>query len=391
MDFARVQRFAADSKIDAWVIYDFRGGNPVLTQLLPKQRWTTRRVWLVIRLDKRPLLIVHHIDAPQFADCDVECAVFTGWRDMLALLKTSLAGAKRVAMEYSPNNELPAVSFADAGSVELIRSFGHEVVSSADLIQVALAVWSPEARREHARAAKITAQIKDEAFALIRDRIQSNSPVTELDVQRWILRRFEEEKLDPDHPPIVGCNANSGDPHFEVSPTSPLPIKRGDWVLIDLWARVPGEQHVFADISWVGFAGTDVPDAHRNAFAAVTGARDAAMKLAVDRWRAKKSVQGFELDDAARSVLIAAGFETAIRHRTGHSLSPGPKVHGLGANLDGFETRDSRLILPGTGFTIEPAVYPGTFGCRSEINVFVDETAGPVLTSPIQDDVLILV
>lgn len=390
MNLPEIQSFLRDSKLDAWLVYDFRGGNPVFPQLLDGEKWTTRRAMLVIPASGEASLIVHNIDAPQFADCGVERQIYTDWKQWQTLVRAAVADRKRVAMEYSPMGELPAVSFVDGGFLEFVRMLGPEVVSSGDLIQFSVARWSDKALEHHHRCAALTASVKDEAFALIRDRLAAGATVTEHDVQRHILNRFAEHGLDPDHPPIVGVNEHSGDPHFEVSSTNPSVIRKGDWVLIDLWARYPGQEHIFADITWMGFCGPRVPDEHQRVWNAVKGARDAAKRLVVDRWNAKQPVHGYELDDAARAVIDAAGYHDAIRHRTGHSLSPGPKIHGLSANLDNFETRDTRLILPQTGFTIEPALYVPGFGCRSEINLYVDVARGPIVTSPIQDEVLLL-
>lgn len=390
MNLPDIQSFLGESGIDAWLIYDFRGSNPVFSQLLERQRWTTRRALLVVPVTGKAKLIVHNIDAPQFADAGIERVVYTDWQQWQEAVGAALRPKARIAMEYSPMGELPAVSFVDGGFLEFIRHLGAEVVSSGDLIQYSVARWSDAAVEKHLACSALTAQVKDDAFALIRDRVASNVQVTEYDVQQLIMRRFAEHGLDPDHPAIVGVNGHSGDPHFEVSSSHPSPIRRGDWILIDLWARYPGEQHIFADITWMGYCGPRVPDEHQRVWNAVKGARDAATQLVIDRWSASAALFGWELDDAARAVIDAAGYHDAIRHRTGHSLSPGPKIHGLSANLDNFETRDTRRILPRTGFTIEPALYVPGFGCRSEINVYVDPVRGPVVTSPIQDEVLLL-
>ncbi len=389
MNLQTVRSFLIESNLDGWLVYDFRGNNAVLAELLPGQRWTTRRLALYIPATGEPRLIVHNIDAPQFVLAGVMQTIYTDrhqWQAHIA----GLAGGKKIAMEFSPLGELPAIAVVDAGVVDWLRTLGTQVVSSQDLIQIAVARWSPAAVEAHHRCSAITNQVKDDAFKLISDRVRAGTAVTELDVQRFILQRFESAGLDPDHPPIVGANANSGDPHFAVSQTAPARINVGDWVLIDLWARYPGREHIFADITWVGFVGSQLPEKHARVFRSVAAARDAAIKLAVDRWQANKPVRGCELDAAARAVFIADGYEQNIRHRTGHSLSPGPKVHGLGANLDDFETHDTRQILPHTGFTIEPALYFADFGCRSEINVYVDPACGPVLTSGLQESVLML-
>lgn len=390
MNLIDIQSFLRESKIDAWLVYDFRGGNPVFSQLFGREHWTTRRALLVIPASGTPTVILHNIDAPQFASCGIERAVYTDWREWQTLVTAAVDRRPTIAMEYSPMGELPAVSFVDGGFLEYVRSLGATIVSSGDLIQYSVARWSADALEAHYRCASLTASIKDQAFALIRDRLASNASVSEYDIQQFIMKRFAEEGLDPDHPPIVGVNEHSGDPHFEVSPTHSSPVRKGDWILIDLWARYPGQQHLFADITWMGFCGPRVPESHQRVWNAVKSARDAALRLVQERWTRGQDVLGFELDDAARAEIESAGFSSAIRHRTGHSLSPGPKIHGLSANLDNFETRDTRRILPRTGFTIEPALYVPGFGCRSEINVYMDAMRGPIVTSPIQDEVLLL-
>lgn len=390
MNLPQIQAFMREQNLHAWAVYDFRGSNPIFTQLLQREHWTTRRVLFVVPAQGEPTLIVHNIDAPQFGSAGIRREIYSDWKQWQSVVRAALKPSMRVAMEYSPMGELPAVSFVDGGFLEFVRSLGVEVVSSGDLIQYSVARWSDEALAKHHDCARLTAQVKDEAFGLIRDRLAAGQPVTEYDVQQLIMKRFANYGLDPDHPPIIGVNEHSGDPHFEVSPTNPSPIRKGDWVLIDLWARFPGQQHIFADITWMGYCGPKVPDEHQRVWNAVKGARDAAKALVIDRWNAKQPVQGWELDDAAQRVIINAGYESAIRHRTGHSLSPGPKIHGLSANLDNFETRDTRLILPQTGFTIEPALYVPGFGCRSEINLYVDPQRGPIVTSPIQEEVMLL-
>jgi len=394
------QAYMRDQKIDGWLVYDFRGSNPILPQLLPGKRWTTRRALLFVPASGQAVLLVHGIDQPQFREAAVRQEVYLSWRDLIGWLASMAAGRGRIAMEYSPGGMLPAVSMADAGTVELVRALGVEVVSSANLIQACIATWSPAARAEHDRASKAVGKIKDEAFALIAQRISAGQSVNEYEVQQHILQGFAAAGLETSEPPIVAVNAHSGDPHFEVSATDPAPIRRGDWVLIDLWARRPGEKNVYSDITWVGFAGNRVPAKQQEVFNVVKAARDAALQQAVQAWQgrtgsaregeAPAELQGWQLDDAARQVIIDAGYERYIRHRTGHSLSPGPLVHGLGFNLDNLETHDTRAVLPGLGFTIEPGIYLPEFGVRLEIDVFVDPERGPTVTSVIQNDVVLL-
>jgi Xaa-Pro aminopeptidase len=385
-----IQAYMRDQRIDAWLVYDFRGSNPVLAQLLPGQRWTTRRAVLFVPARGAPELLAHGIDFAQFKDVSVPCTRYLGWTDLRDWLAARLAGCARVAMEYAPGGALPAVSIVDAGTVELVRSFGAEVVSSANLIQVSVATWSPEAQANHARASQLVGQAKDAAFELIRTRLAAGQRVTEYEVQQHILASFAAAGLETGEPPIVAVNAHSGDPHFEVSADNPAEIRRGDWILIDLWARCPTDANVYSDITWVGYAGTQVPARQREVFEAVRGARDAAFARAVAAWQDKTPVQGWQIDEAAREVLLRAGFGEFIRHRTGHSLSPGPKVHGLGVNIDNLETHDTRELLPGIGFTLEPGLYLPEFGVRLEIDVFMDPQRGPTVTSVFQKDIVLV-
>lgn len=386
----QIQDHLRQLKIDAWLVHDFRGNNAVLAQLLPGRRWTTRRCCLLIPAEGSARIAAHFIDKDQFHGTDIQPDIYLSWPEYRAWLASSFEGKSRIAMEYSPGAMLPVVSVVDAGTVELVRSLGVEVVSSADLIQTAVAVWSPEATQSHTVASEKVGRVKDEAFAFIREKIAGGRETNELEVQKLILKRFAEEGLETLDAPIVGANANSGNPHFEVSQTSPAPIKKGDWVLIDLWARLPGDENVFSDITWVGYCGKEVPARQRQVFEAVKAGRDAAVTFLQAAWKHEQPVQGWQADEACRQAIIAKDLGQFIRHRTGHSLSAGPKVHGVGVNIDNLETHDSRLILPGVGWTIEPGLYLPEFGCRLEINMHCDPARGPVVTSGIQRDVLLL-
>lgn len=391
IDTDLIQSFLREQRIDAWLLYDFRGSNNVFSQLLGgKSRHTTRRAFLHVPRDGQPTLLHHGIDGPAYADVTLAKVVYLTWGEMHAWLAGALAEGGRVAMEYAPGCTLPVVSMVDAGTVELVRALGAEVVSSANLIQVCVACWSDAARDEHIRTSRTVGAITDEAFALIGSRVRRGERVTEYEVQQFIRQRFAAERLETPDGPIVAANAHSGDPHFEVSAERPSPIQAGDWVLIDLWARTPGDHNIFSDITWVGFVGASPSAKHREVFTAVKRARDAAVARVQSAWTRGERVQGWQLDDAARSEIVAAGYAHAIRHRTGHSLSPGPKVHGLGVNLDNLETHDTREVLPGVGFTIEPGIYLPEFGVRLEINMFCDRQRGPIITSVIQDDIVLV-
>lgn len=387
LHLARIQAAMQAERIDAWLLHDFRGNNPVLAQLLPGRRWTTRRVMLLVPAKGEPRLLVHHIDHGQFKGVQMPLDLFLSWNDLHAWLRTRLEGRSRVAMEYAPGGSLPVMGIVDAGTVELVRSMGVDVVSSANLVQASVAVWSEAAAERHAWASEHCGRIMKGAFALIRDRHAAGTRVNEHDVQQWIMGEFAKAGLETADTPIVAVNGHAGDPHFEVSATDPSPIRRGDWILIDLWARAPGEEHIFSDITWVGFAGDRVPDRHRKVFEAVKAARDAGVATVVDAWNRGEQVQGWQVDRASREQIVKAGFADGIRHRTGHSLSAGPKVHGVGVNIDDLETHDTRLLLPGVGFTIEPGAYFHDLGVRMEINMHMHPQRGPVITSVVQDDV----
>lgn len=383
-----VQSFMRDRRIDAWLVYDFRGSNPVMARLVEMGTHLTRRALLLIPAHGEPRLAVSPLDINQFSKAAFPREQYLGWQGLRAWLEKSLSGCGRVAMEYSPGGNLPICSFVDCGTVEMVRAFGVEVVSSADLVQVSAACWGAEAAKKHLEANCKTAGVKDAAFARIASEHRAGKTPMEHEIAAFIRERFKAEGLQFPDGPIVGVNAHAGDPHFEPSEAAATPIRPGDWILIDLWARVPGDENVHADITWVGYAGRDVPERYMKVFHAVRAGRDAAVTEVQSAWKAKRAVQGWQLDEAARGPMIAAGYGEFIKHRTGHSLSPGAKVHGLGANLDNMETRDTRQIMVDTGFTIEPGLYLKDFGVRLEINMYVDPDKGPVLTSCVQEDVV---
>lgn len=392
-DLASIQSVLRDQHLDAWLVYDFRNSNPIFARLFPApsgKRHLTRRVMLLIPARGEPILLHSPLDAPGLKDIALPKRTFLGWEDLQSSLSQILRPGWRVAMEYVPGGALPVMSIVDAGTVELVRSFGVEVGSSANLVQLCIARWSDAAAQQHSIASCKVAGAKDSAFDLIRQALAAGKPITEREVQQHIVQRFDADGLQYPDPPIVAVNAHAGDPHFEVPATGSAQIRKGDWVLIDLWARIPGDDNIYSDITWCGFCGTlaAVPAKHRLVFDTVKAARDASVQLAQRAWREGRTLQGWELDLAAREKIIAAGFESGLRHRTGHSLSPGTMVHGMGVNLDSIETRDTRLVLPGLGWTVEPGIYLPEFGVRNEINMYFHPTKGPVVTSCSQDEIV---
>lgn len=362
-----VQEFLREAGIDGWLVYDFRGTNPFAARVFGHGgNLLTRRWFLWIPARGEPQVLVHDIEFGSFPRVGYALHKYNSRQTLPQELRKLLAGAKRVAMEYSPNGNIPYVSRVDGGTLELIRSLGVEVVSSGDVLQLFLS-WTPEQLANHRKAAEALARCKDAALALISQHIARREPLDEYRLQQYMNRFIEEQGMDPDHPPIVGFGPGAGDPHYVPSATRSKTLEPGDAILMDLWCKVPGD-NPFADITWMAFYGSPTPEFLR-AFKAVLAARDAGVELLHSRLSAGQTVRGNEVDRAVREVLIGAGYEANLKHRTGHSLGI-QAVHGEAAHFDDFETLDERAVLPGLGFTIEPGAYFPEYGVRSEINVY---------------------
>lgn len=385
-DFLKIGEQLTAAQLDGWLIYDFRGSNPILARILGLKPWTTRRLYFLLRPHKGPLCIAHRIDATMLPPLDADLHIYGDRQELSRLLDKCLESVKRLAMEYVPDGALPAVAYVDAGTIENIRSRDIEVVSSGNLIQAVTAVWSPEAQARHLEVSRQVAAIKDNAFAMIREALIADRTINEFDVQRFILTEFDRLGLETEEMPVVSTNERSGDPHYYPTESRHHTIQRGDWVLIDLWARAPGSQHIFSDITWVGKWGEPSAEQQR-VFDVVRSARDAVVMRVEEAALKGEGLQGRDLDNVARGVIDAAGYGAAFFHRTGHSLSPGDHVHGLGVNLDNFETDDRRNLIPGIGFTVEPGIYLSGFGVRLEINIYM-KADGPLVTSPVQDRII---
>lgn len=384
----RAQAYMKEHAIDGWLLYDFRGSNPVFWRMLNTQHPTSRRNYLWIPAEGEALLFLHNIDKLEFSGVDLPVQTYVTWQEMGERLRGLMQGCSRVAMEYSPGAAIPMHSFVDAGTVELVRALGFDVVSSANLFQYAATAWSKQSVALHAKACTAVNEVKDLAFARIGELIGSGQAVTEYDIQQFIRQQFDQRDLMTDHGPIVAVNAHSGDPHFEPSAETHSPIHKGDWVLIDLWAKYRDPEAVYCDITWTGFVGSDVPSRHQEVFNIVTGARDAVVKTLQDAWASGTPLQGWQLDRAARDHIESAGYGAYFGHRTGHSMGISPSAHALGMNLDDLETHDTRAVLPGIGFSVEPGIYLPEFGVRSEIDMQVDPEKGPVVTTSIQREVI---
>jgi len=378
---AQAQQALDESQLDAWLLYDFRHSNPLLWQVLGASVHSTRRVFLLLRRDVTPVMLVHQVDAGHFPAQGLTVQPYQHLEDLTGQLRALLAGLSQIGMEYSPLGALPAVSYADAGTVELVQSLGPQVVSSAGLAQAALCRLTPDELASHRRAAAFLGQAVQDAFAFIGGRL---GRVTEHEAQAYLLQRFAEAGLRTDDPPIVAVDSHAGDPHYAPEAGRSAVIGPNQWLLIDLWAVEPNR--TYGDLTWVACTGTPSAE-QRQVFDVVTGARDAAVDYLRAEVAAGRHPEGQAVDAVARAHIAERGYGGAFTHRLGHSL--GPVVHGYGANLDGYETRDSRRLVPGLAFTIEPGVYLPHFGVRSEINLYVNERDVEI-TSPVQREIVII-
>ena len=381
-----IQAAVADEGLDGWLFYDFRGSDPIGRRILGLgERMASRRWFYYLPAAGEPRGLVSAVESAALAGLAGEMRVYRSWDELRAGLADLLVGARRVAMQYSPRAEVPYVSLVDAGTVEMVREAGVEVCSAADLIQRVEAVWTEQQYASHCRAARAVRELVDAAFAEIGNACRSGRPLDEGAVQRFLLDGFAARGLVTHHPPIVAADAHSADPHFETPASGGAALGRDTFVLIDLWAKEP--DGVYADITWTGFVGAVVPDRQAAVFELVRRARDAGVDTVRDAVAAGRPLRGCDVDAVVRGVIDAAGFGAQFVHRTGHSI--GVEVHGNGANIDGFETPDSRRLLAGTCFSIEPGVYlPGEFGVRSELNVFVDGAKAVVTGQPLQTAVV---
>ena len=328
---------------------------------------------------------MHHVDGERFHGLELDKAVYQSRDSMVTSLGTLLSGEGKLVMEYSPLAAILRASKVDAGTVELVRGLGVEIVSSADLLQYATQRWGDAQLLSHIHSAAALGWIVRDAFQYVGSQL-SQGP-TEYDVAQQIRRRFTEEGLTSADGPIVAVNEHGSDPHYQPKADGSSVIREGDWLLIDLWAKEEAEGSVYADITWVAYVGSEVPPRHQEVFDVVADARDAALGFLEGRSRTSRIPQGWEVDTIARDCIARSGYGDYFTHRLGHSL--GQEVHGEAVNLDGFETQDTRSLLPGIGFTIEPGVYLPEFGVRSEIDVFMTQE-GPITTTPVQREVVLI-
>lgn len=386
-DFRALRELLGTLGADGWLLYDFHGINPAATRVLGINGMGTRRFFVLLPRAGKPVAIAHRIELASFDGFPGEVRPYAAWRELHDQLRALVAG-KTVAMEVSPADAVPYLDRVPHGVVELIEGFGARVVSSGALITRFAARWSASELAGHRRAAEALREIAHDALRWAGSELASGAEVRETTVQSRVLASFARAGLVTDHGPIVGFQANAANPHYEPKPGADRRLAAGDLLLLDLWAGV-ALGTVFADQTWMGFAGREPSAEVRKVWEAVRGARDAAVALLQDRWKKKEGVTGAALDDAARGVIRAAGFGEYFVHRTGHSIDR--DLHGSGPHLDNFETADQRTLIPGIGFSVEPGVYlTGRFGIRSEINVYLAESGPEVTPKQPQQDLLLV-
>jgi Xaa-Pro aminopeptidase len=382
-----IQDALAEQALDGWLLWDFRGQNPTAVAALDLGGHLLTRRWAyLVPRDGEPVLLVHRIEAGSMPRRAGNVATYAGYRELHERLRGILSGRRRVAMEYCPLGSIPYLSRVDAGTVELVRSFGVEVVSSADLVQHFLCRLSPAQIDSHRRAALTIDRAKDEAFRFIAERIRAGRPALETEVQAGIMDFFARAGLVTDHAPIVAVDSHAGDPHYVPRAEVARPCAANSLVLIDLWAKEDDAAAVFADVTWMGYAGERVPDSIVEVFDLVVAGRDLGIETVRRRYAAREPLEGWMVDRAVRDLITARGFGDAFVHRTGHNIGAHAD-HGDGANLDDLETHDTRALVPGLCFSIEPGVYLPRFGVRSEINVVL-EGDGPKVYTPAQRELV---
>ena len=388
MNLENIQREIRHQKLDGWLFFDHHQRDPLAYRVLGiPPAAPTRRWYYMIPAQGQPLGLVHRIERGVLGALPGERIPYSRWTEQVDGLRRLTAGLRRVAMQYSPLCAIPYVAMVDAGTVELVRSLGVEVATSAELIQAFEARWTPHALESHLEAGRRVDRVRAEAFALIHERTRNRAPLQEIDVKRFVLDGFAKAGMVTDHGPIVGVNANAANPHYEPTEETTAPIRAGDWVLLDMWAKLDRPGATYYDITWTAFCGDNPPEEMRKVFAIVTAARDAGIERVRSAIAAGYPLCGFEVDDTVRAVIEAAGYGPCFTHRTGHSI--GEEVHGSGANMDNLETHDERRVAPWTCFSIEPGVYLENFGVRSEINMFVGDGEARV-TGEIQRDMALL-
>jgi Xaa-Pro dipeptidase len=389
MRLREIQTALREEGLDGWLLFDHHQRDPLAYRVLQftPGSMVTRRWFYFVPAVGAPRGLAHKIEFETLRELPGEIALYASWQELQDGLRDILGKIRRVAMQYSPNCAVPYVAMVDAGTVEMIRGLGIDVRTSANLIQFFESRWNERQLENHLEAGRRIDKIRADAFAHISSKVRVGDRITEWEMQQFILERFREGGLFTDHGPDVAVNANAANPHYNPTQERCSEIRRGDLVLLDMWAKLDVPDGVYYDITWVGFCGERPPAAMENVFGIVRGARDKAIERVKQAVAAKESLSGFQVDDAARAHIRAAGYGDYFFHRTGHSI--GAEVHGTGANMDNLETHDERRVIPWTCFSVEPGIYLPEFGIRSEVDVFVDDSSARV-TGEMQEKLVLL-
>ncbi len=392
MDLQKIQSELREAGVDGWLFYDFHNRDPIAYKILGMDfgKFTSRRWFYFIPAEGEPVRLAHKVEPTKLDSLPGRKATYLGWKELHRVLPEALEGAKKVAMQFSPLAAIPYVSTVDAGTVDLVRSFGVEVVTSADLVQTFEAVIDEAGYRSHLRAGEKIQNIKDRAFAMIEEFVREGKRLTEFELQQWIVHQFDEQGLDcMGELPIVGINDHPANPHFEPQEQGSYNFKKGDCVLIDLWAKLAEKGAIFYDITWCGFVGREPPEKYVEIFNTVRDARKAALEFVRERFVSKQPCHGYQVDDVCRKVVQERGYGDYFIHRTGHSI--GEVVHGNGVNIDNLETKDERMLVPGICFSIEPGIYlEGEMAVRSEIDVFITGAGEVVVAGEEQENLILM-
>ena len=387
-DINGIQSDLRAARLDGWLFYDFRGRDPIAQGILQLPTgMRTRRWYYFIPAKGTPRKLVHKIETESLAALPGETLFYAGQEELRKNLRKLLGRAKNVAMQYSPKNAIPYVAMVDAGTVELVRSTGVKVLSSADLVQKYEACWSPAQLESHMAAGAVIDRVVREAFQLAAKNVREKKTFTEYDLKLWILKEFEAVGIALEQGPDVAVGPHASDPHYGPTLETASPIREGDLLLLDVWGKTKAAGSVYYDITWVGYLGAKVPEKMAKVFGIVREARDKAVELIQSSVAAGKPLQGWQVDKAARKVIEKAGYGKYFFHRTGHNI--GQSVHGNGVNMDGLETHDVRHLIPKTCNSIEPGIYLPEFGIRSEVNMYVGEKEARV-TGAVQKEILAL-
>lgn len=356
---------------DAWIIVDYENKNKTLVSFLG-DKMLTRKIFAVFPANRAPFLICHSIDTVFLKDCGFDLKIYHTWEEMLEIEKQEFKNYKKVLMDISENGLLPRISLADYGSVDFIKKLGIEVASSGNILQRFNAVYDEEAYELQKLANKKNLQIKDEAFAKIKELIEKKGETSEYEIQQFICNRYHEEGMVYDEAPIVAIGKNASDPHYGPTDKLSSPIKKGDLVLIDMWAKMDHPNAVYSDITWMGYVGEEVPAIYKERFEVLRNAIELSFEY-LEKNLPNKAVQGYEVDRVSRDYIESQGHGQYFIHRTGHNVAVDVSPHGPGANIDDYESHDTRELIDGVCFSLEPGIYAPDFGMRSETNVYIKD------------------